>query len=136
MEERVGAGERILVVDDEWSILELLKFRFKRRGYEVFTAHDSDEFVEQAFRVKPDVIILDIWLRNRLGTEVYDELLRLGFDSDTPVIFITALVDQQTSNHVSPRGKFAFYSKPFDFEDLLLDVKRLLEMRRKPQEET
>ena len=86
------AKKKILIVDDEWAILELLKFKLARLGYAVITAGTEKEFWKRAFAEKPDLVILDIWLKNKLGTDIYENMLQFGFNPKTPVIFISALI--------------------------------------------
>lgn len=118
--------KKILVVDDDRKILDLLQFKLSVHGYDVLTAKDEKEFFSQAFDGKPDLLILDIWLKHRLGTELYDSLLSFGFDTEVPVIFITALIENSPPKRISSGGKFALFSKPFDFEQLLDEIKRLI----------
>jgi len=129
-------AKKILVVDDDIVILGLLKFKLHRLGYEVITARNNKEFWDMAFEEKPDLIILDVWLKNKLGTDVYDQLLAFGFDKHVPVIFITALLDTPRARYGSRDGRFALFSKPFNFEDLLGEIHRLLSSDRDGDEET
>ena len=123
-------GHKILVVDDEKPIRELLRHKLSIAGFEVITAKDDKEFSVLAKNQKPDLIILDIWLRDRIGTEVYNKLLQSGtLDTETPVIFITALVEghPKKDDSAPPDGrKYVLYSKPFDFERLLCEINGFL----------
>ena len=120
-------GQRILVVDDEKPIRELLRHKLSVLGFEVVTAKNAEEFSRCAFEQKPDLIILDIWLRNRMGPDVYHELLNIGFSDEVPVIFITALIEGEPKNtQMLPGKKYALYSKPFDFEKLASEIYHLL----------
>lgn len=124
-------SHKILVVDDDKPIRELLFHKLSMRGFDVATAKDEKEFWATAFEQKPDLIILDIWLKNRAGTDVYNNLLSFGFDAEVPVIFITALVEGEPVSgreiHPAlPAKKFALYSKPFNFEKLVNEIESLL----------
>lgn len=121
--------KRILVVDDELAIRRLLKFKLSRHGFEVLTAKNDKEFRDLAFSGNPDLIVLDIWLKNKIGTDVYHGLLDSGFDPEVPVIFITALMEDQPLLRHSrvTSGKYVLYGKPFDFNELMIDVKRLIQ---------
>ena len=120
-------GQKILVVDDEKPIRELLRHKLSVLGFEVVTAKNAKEFSECAFAQKPDLIILDIWLKNKIGPDVYHELLRVGFDEEVPVIFITALIEGEPKRtQMLPGKKYALYSKPFDFEKLVHEIHYLL----------
>ena len=127
---------RILVVDDEHSILELLRYKLSNQGFEVVTAANAWEFWCEALTIKPDLIILDIWLKGRLGTEVYNELLLNGLDSNIPIIFITALLEDCSPSHARPGVKYALYGKPFDFDELTKGVNCLLENVAQRSQET
>ncbi len=120
-------GHKILVVDDEKPIRELLRHKLSVLGFEVITAKNAREFRELAFSQKPDLIILDIWLQNKMGPDIYHELLDGGFDAEIPVIFITALIEgEPKSTQMLPGKKYALYSKPFDFEKLVYEIRHLL----------
>ncbi len=124
--------QRILVVDDEKLIRELLRHKLAGLGFEVVTAQDAKEFKEHALAEKPDLIILDIWLKNRMGPDVYQELLGAGFDREVPVIFITALTEgEPKSTEMPPWKKYALYSKPFDFEKLVPEIQHLLKREKR-----
>lgn len=119
--------KKILVVDDEVAIVELIRFKLVRNGYEVITATNDKEFWDQAMNQKPDLIILDIWLREKVGTEIYNHLLAAGFDPNIPVIFITALVQEGISTATArPGRKYALYGKPFDLNQLMRGVRCFL----------
>lgn len=126
--------KKILVVDDEVAILELLRLKLTKRGFDVITACDDKEFFERVFKDKPDLIILDIWLGNEGGgTKLYDDALERGFDPDVPVIFISALVAEGTPpKHAAPGGRFALYGKPFDFDLMLEDIFCLMKLKENP----
>src|SRR5437868_7284951 len=115
---------KILVVDDEWAILELLRIKLEKKGFDVITARNEKEFFEQVFKSRPDLIILDIWLGNEGGgTKLYDQALDGGLDPEVPVIFISALVEEGAPpKRASKGGRFALYGKPFDFNLMLEDI--------------
>ena len=121
-------NRKILVVDDDWAILELLKVKLKKNGYQVATAQSAKEFWKRAFEQKPDLVILDIWLGEEGGgTKVYDEIITSGFDPSVPVIFMSALVEEGTPpKHAAKGGRFALYGKPFDFDQMLGEVESLI----------
>lgn len=129
MSERVK--KRILVVDDDWGIREFLKYRLSQRGYEVATAGNEKEFEDGIVNQKPDLILLDIWLGKRTGPDIYRRILAEGFDSTVPVIFISALVEDQFPKKAGNGNKYALYGKPFDFEELIKEMGRLLSLADK-----
>ena len=119
--------KRILIIDDEKPILELLRLKLSRNGFDVSTARSRSEFWSEAFNHKPDLMILDIWLgKEGEGTQLYDDVIQAGFDPKIPVIFISALVDEGTPpKRALTGGRFALYGKPFNFELLVEDIRRL-----------
>ena len=78
---------KILVVDDDVDIVEVLKHALIHAGFEVLTATDADQFRQQTRQEKPDAIILGIMLGSQYGPQVYEDLLNHGFDKNVPVIF-------------------------------------------------
>ncbi len=119
--------KKILIVDDEWSLQEFLKWKLSECGYEICVARDGAEFSRVAFETRPDLIILDILLPDGLGTDHYESMLRAGFDRNIPVIFVSALAQEQPPKHSPPQGRFALFGKPFDYYELMGEVRKLLE---------
>ena len=122
---------RILVIDDDKSVLNLLKYRLGVEGFDVVTAQNDEEFRTLAFEQKPDLIILDIWLGNKNGAFIYDSLLAKGFDHRVPVIFLTALAqdrpEAQPSSPPASGRKVMLRSKPFDPDALIKDIQTLVQ---------
>ena len=79
--------KKILVVDDEKPISEIVKYNFVKEGYEVFTAYDGEEALEKVEEVEPDLIILDLMLPKMDGLEVAREVRKTH---DMPIIMVTA----------------------------------------------
>lgn len=120
--------KQILVVDDDLLMREFLRFKLVRKGFEVLTAKNEKEFWHLAFNHKPDLILLDLWLANKIGADIYDQLTAFGFDPEVPVIFITGHIQTAAPAKAVPiRRKQMFLSKPFDFDMLMLEINRLLE---------
>ena len=125
--------KRIFVVDDEWAILELLRIKLTRRGFDVMVARNKNKFLENVFAYKPHLIILDIWLGSEHGgTKLYDEALALGFDPEVPAIFFSGLVQEGTPpKRVALDRRFALYGKPFDFDIMIEDIFSLMDAKSK-----
>ena len=81
---------RILIVEDERDIADLIGFNLIRAGYEIIKAHDGVEGTEMALRERPDLILLDLMLPGRDGYSVFRELRRDTRTVNTPVIMLTA----------------------------------------------
>lgn len=117
---------RILVVDDEWSIQELLKQALSLSGFEVILASNDIEFREQAFTKKPDIIILDLMLGDQDGAQVYNRLLIEGLDPNIHVIFLSALAQDRPPTPPRADRKYALIGKPFDPEELVQQLDELV----------
>lgn len=81
---------RILAVDDDPDILELLKYNFEKEGFKVKTVEESTKAVEAAVKFKPDLIILDIMMYPINGIEICKRLRELSLFQDTYIFFLTA----------------------------------------------
>jgi two-component system, OmpR family, response regulator len=115
---------RVLVVDDEASITELLSTALRYMGYEVSTARTGAGALESASRLPPDLVVLDVMLPDIDGFEV---CRRLRADGDfVPVIFLTArdAEDDRVTGFI--RGGDDYVTKPFSLEELTLRVAALL----------
>ena len=119
--------KKILVVDDDWAILELLKFTFSSSGFEVALSQSAEEFREKALSEKPDAIVLDIMLGTSDGTKVYHELLGAGLSRKVPVVFLSVLAQNISTTPPQSGRTYALVAKPFDPEKLVREVARVLE---------
>lgn len=117
---------RILVVDDERDILWTLGQRLVKWGFQPAFAQNGYEFEQQALSEDFDLIILDIMLGEQNGTDLYDMLLTRGLNRNIPVIFLSALAGDRPHFPISPGSTYALRGKPFDADELLEDINRLL----------
>jgi two-component system response regulator VicR len=79
--------KKILVVDDEKPIADILQFNLKKEGYAVYCAYDGNQALEMVEEINPDLLLLDIMLPNRDGMEVCREIRK---KYDMPIIMLTA----------------------------------------------
>lgn len=121
-------NEKILVVDDEASIVDLIKMELEFEGYEVVTAYDGEEAVEKARSSKPDLIVLDIMLPKMNG---YDVCKTLAPELDVPVILLTAKTDIIDKVLGLELGADDYLTKPFDNRELLARIKAHLRRSKK-----
>jgi DNA-binding response OmpR family regulator len=118
---------RILVVDDEWSMRELLQHLLTLSGFEVILACDEDEFRKVLSTEKPDAIILDIILGDTDGTELYKQLLKDGIlANNIPVVFLSALASDRPPTLPRPDRRYALIGKPFDPDLLVRELRHAL----------
>jgi DNA-binding response OmpR family regulator len=118
--------KKILVVDDEADIVTTLGMRLESEGYEVITAGDGMRAVAATQRESPDLIILDIRMPAGTGYDVYKILQGSETMSRVPVVFVSALSSEEVRKKISELGAAHFLPKPFDTEELLSLIKRLL----------
>jgi two-component system, OmpR family, response regulator len=118
---------RILVVDDEKRIVEIVKAYLERDGYKVLAAYDGKSGLESARREHPDLIILDLMLPEISGWDVCRTLRK---ESDVPIIMLTAR--DETSDKIVglELGADDYVSKPFDPKELVVRVKAVLRRYR------
>ena len=116
-------SQKILVVDDEPHILELVKYNLAQEGYEVLTAHDGAQAVARARDVQPDLIILDIMLPYVDGLEVCRQIRR---DSAVPIIMLTAKGGELERVVGLEIGADDYVTKPFSPRELVARVRAIL----------
>ncbi len=120
---------KILVVDDEPPIVELLAYNLRRANYSVLTARDGKEALEVAGQAQPDLVILDVMLPKLDGLEVCRALRRNG---NTPIIMLTAL-DSELDRVVGLElGADDYVVKPFSVRELLARVRNVLRRAAPP----
>jgi DNA-binding response OmpR family regulator len=124
-------GARILVVEDEVSLLETLEYNLRREGYEVVTAADGRDAMQAAREKRPDLILLDIMLPGLDGLEV---CRRLRKEMATPVIMLTARADEIDKVVGLEVGADDYMTKPFGMRELLARVRALLRRSRLNEE--
>jgi len=121
-------SKKILVVDDEKPIADILQFNLKKDGYEVFCAYDGDEALELVEEVQPDLILLDIMLPEKDGMEVCKEIRK---KYEMPIIMLTAKDSEIDKVLGLELGADDYVTKPFSTRELLARVKANL--RRQQQ---
>ena len=126
--------KKILIADDEPDILEIIQYNLQNEGYDVITAKNGNEAIDQAKRFTPDLIILDIMMPGKNGIEVCNILRMQPAFNDTLIIFLTALSDEGTEVKGLETGADDFITKPVSPKVLVSKVNALF--RRVNKEET
>jgi len=116
-------AEKILVVDDEKPIVEILKYNLEKEGYRVATAFDGDEAINKAEAENPDLIILDIMLPKKDGFSVCREIRSRR---DVPIIMLTAKEMEMDKVHGLELGADDYVTKPFSAREVTARVKAIL----------
>ncbi len=122
-------AKRILIVDDEQDILDLLKYNLEAEGYETVTAADGLQALERA-KNTPDLIVLDVMLPGKDGWEVMRQLRQNPGTQKIPVIFLTAKSSEIDEVVGLELGADDYISKPISMRKLLARVKMVLRKAR------
>ena len=113
------ANEKILVVDDDTNICELLRLYLTKEGYQVTTANDGEEGLEKFNQLKPDMVLLDVMMPRMDGLEVCRRIRKLG---NTPVMMLTAKGETFDKVLGLELGADDYIVKPFEVLELLARV--------------
>jgi two-component system phosphate regulon response regulator PhoB len=117
---------RVLVVDDDRRMLELLEITFTTHGFEVLKAADGDEAYRKAVTEHPDLIVLDVRLPRRSGYEVCEALRRERGERTAPIILVSAAGETDARVHGLSSGADDFLAKPFSPKELVARARRVL----------
>jgi two-component system phosphate regulon response regulator PhoB len=118
--------QKILIVEDERDIADLVGFNLERAGYSVMKAHDGITGAETAIRERPDLVILDLMLPGKDGYGVFKELRRDSRSRDIPVIMLTARAQTEDRIQGLEAGADDYLTKPFSPKELMLRVQAVL----------
>ena len=123
------AGKRILVVEDETKIIDILRLYLEREGFEVFPALTAGEAREAFARLKPDLVVLDLNLPDGDGLEVCRAIRK---DSSVPILMLTAR-DEEVDRVVGLElGADDYVTKPFSPREVVARVKAVLRRSQPP----
>jgi DNA-binding response OmpR family regulator len=119
-------SKKILVVDDEQDLVELIKMRLETNGYEVIVAYDGQQGLDKAKKQSPDLIILDLMIPKLDG---YKICRMLKFDEKykkIPIILFTARAQESDKKMGEEVGADAYITKPFEPKLLLEKIEELI----------
>ena len=116
-------NEKVLVVDDEQAICDLIKLDLEFEGYQVETAYDGREALEKVESFQPDLIVLDVMLPYMSG---YELCRKINDKHNIPIILLTAKTDIVDKVLGLELGADDYMTKPFDNRELLARVKALI----------
>jgi DNA-binding NtrC family response regulator len=123
---------KVLIADDESSILDTLRILLKREGYEVHTAVGGQQALDFMASTRPDFILSDIRMPGIGGIEILNAAREL--DPTIPVILMTAQASLQSAIQAVNQGAFHYIQKPFSNDELLMICRRAAESRQLKQE--
>lgn len=124
---------KILVVDDEPSIVKLVTASLSGYGYEIFQAFDGQEAIVQARLHKPDLILLDVTMPRMDGTEARKRLLADPETKDIPVVHLTAVGDFDQQREALADGATDYIVKPFTPSELAHQVADMLDPKKREE---
>ena len=124
------SGARVLVVDDDRTIVDLLAMNLRDEGLTVITAGDGEEALERIYDSSPDLVILDLMMPKLDGLQVCQRLRQDPRMKHVSVIMLTARVLQSDKLAGLAGGADDYVTKPFDLDELLARVKNLLRRSR------
>jgi len=119
-------AKKILVIDDEEDLLELLTTRLQNEGFEVACALNGKEGLEKAADWKPDLILLDIMMPEMDGIQTLRALKETTGTRGVPVIMLTCKGETETIFKTEKLGSTDYIIKPFDSTELLSLIKRYI----------
>lgn len=123
-EKEGGTGPmKLLIIDDEPTIVETVEAKFRKEGFTTFTADSAEEGMRLFRRIKPDLVILDIMLPQRSGLDFCRAVRK---DSATPIIFLSARADEADRVKGLELGADDYVVKPFNLAELAARVKAIL----------
>lgn len=120
-------GEKVLIVDDDPRVLDLLQITLTGRGFGVVTAVNGDEALRRVQSARPDLMVVDSHLPKRPGLEVMTEIRRLKGRERFPTILISSNTSSEARLEAFRQGVDDFVAKPFSPRELILRIRRILD---------
>ena len=114
-------GKKVLIVDDEKNIVDILSFNLKNEGFEIITAYDGEAAIAQHLRNRPNLILLDVMLPKLDGFEVCRRIREI--DKTTPIIMLTAREEETAKVMGLDIGADDYITKPFSLRELQARIK-------------
>ncbi len=126
---------KVLVVDDEPDIIEILKYNLEKEGYQVETAEDGVKGVKTATKFQPDVILLDIMMPKQDGVETCLQLRAIPELKNTFIIFLTARMEEYSEVAAFDVGADDYITKPIKPRALMSRIAALFRREAKKEQE-
>ncbi|HNQ61131.1 MAG TPA: response regulator [Bacteroidia bacterium] len=117
---------KVLLVDDEPDVVEILSYNLKKEKYQVFKAYNGLDCIKSALENHPDLIIMDIRMPEMTGIETCRKIRQNEMLKDIPVLFLTADSDEYTSMNAMDAGGSHFITKPIRPAILIGMIKELI----------
>lgn len=127
------AKEKILLVEDERSLTDVLVYNLERDGYEVFVAHEGKEGLRKGQTILPDLVILDLMLPGMSGLDICKELKSSPKTAGLPILMLTSKSEESDQIVGFAVGADDYVTKPFSTKVLLQRIKALLRRKSAPE---
>ncbi|WP_162198439.1 GGDEF domain-containing response regulator [Paenibacillus wulumuqiensis] len=121
----------LLVVDDDMSLLQMLKDQLEQAGYMTLAASDGAKAMEIFYNMKPDCVILDVMLQDKDGFELLQEIQARSEQYLIPVILMSTSADRETRIRAYASGADDFIGKPLDMEEFIVRIRHQVQRRMK-----
>lgn len=121
---------KILIVDDEPLVAELLQDRLEAEGYEVVTQDNGLDALQAMLALRPDIVIADIMMPSMGGAPMLTAMRENAYLADTPVILISGRPEDDVPDHC--RDYAAFMQKPMRLDEMVSTVQRIVGGQDKP----
>ncbi|MEB0260160.1 MULTISPECIES: response regulator transcription factor [unclassified Mucilaginibacter] len=128
--------QKILIVDDEPDILELIEYNLKKEGYQVYSARNGQEAVAEAKRTQPDLIVLDIMMPKMDGIEACRIMRTMPEFKNTFMVFLTARSEEYSEIAGFNVGADDYIAKPIKPRALVSRINAILRRNAPPEEVT
>jgi two-component system phosphate regulon response regulator PhoB len=125
---------KVLIIEDERSLADVLALNLQREGFEVFTAYDGGDGLRQAQLRLPDLIVLDLMLPVKPGLEVCQELRAGSRTREIPIVMVTAKAEESDELVGLAMGADDYVTKPYSLKVLVQRIKKELRHRQVQEE--
>ncbi len=126
--------KKILLIDDEHDILEILSYNLEKEGYSVYTADNGNEGIEKAREIKPDLILLDVMMPEKDGIETCQDLRKLPELQNTLIVFLSARGEEFSQLAGYQAGANDYVVKVIKPKVLISKINALLQLSTKAEE--
>ena len=124
--------EKILIIDDNESVRYTLESVLEEAGFKTSAVEDGLKAIEEVKSKSYDLIICDMKLPKMDGMQILEEMMKIT--PETPLIFLTAFGDIKNAVEAMRKGAFDYITKPFDNEDMIITIRKALELKYLHQE--
>lgn len=120
-------GAKVLIVEDESALLEVLADKFRREHFTVFASSDGQEGLDSALKHKPDIVVLDIVMPSMDGLTMLKRLREDKWGNHVPVLILSNLSDPEQINEATGRGRVEYLVKSnWGLDDVVQKVQQTL----------